>query len=143
MQKPGRRKGSGNPNWTKGMGKLGGRVKGTPNKSTQRIREIARGFLEDVQVSKNRLTRLRNGTEHPQVVTLLHHYAYGKPPDKLIIEPGGSGVTSIPLPILAKLLTDQEIEVLAGIARKTKAVMAGAVIKELPDGTQVLDGVAS
>lgn len=75
------------PGRPKGTPKTGGRQKGTPNKATVEIREIARALVEDPAYVASLRERLIAG-EAPHMETLLHHYAYGKPPER--VEVSGS-----------------------------------------------------
>jgi hypothetical protein len=77
--RPGR---SGNPS---------GRPKGTPNKATQEIRESSRRLLVDPAYVDQLKRRIIAG-KAPHMETLLHHYAYGKPPDHLDVS--GSALAS-------------------------------------------------
>jgi len=115
-----------------------GRKKGVLNRTTVRIRDIARGILEDPDVQKKQLARIKDGTEHPAIVTLLYHYAYGKPPEKLIIEDQNGGTSAIPIAMLAKMLTGDQIAMLIEVNRTVKALQA-RVVAEMPDGTEILD----
>jgi len=71
-------------------------------------------------------------------VTLLYHYAYGKPPEKLIIEDQNGGTSAIPIAMLAKMLTGDQIAMLIEVNRTVKALQA-RVVAEMPDGTEILD----
>jgi hypothetical protein len=58
--------------------KTGGRTRGTPNKSTVGIREIARSFVDDPAYRAALKVRLENGTAGTMEPTLWA-YAYGRP----------------------------------------------------------------
>lgn len=60
-------------------GNLKGRPKGTPNKITLAVREVAQGILDGPYMAKLR-DRVVNG-KAPQMEVLLWHYAWGKPPE--------------------------------------------------------------
>jgi len=62
-----------------------GRTPGVPNKATQVIREAARTFVEDEAGQRKMLEQYRRGRLHPAIVTMLHHYAYGKPKETIDI----------------------------------------------------------
>ncbi len=62
-----------------------GRPAGIPNKATQAIRQAAKAFVEDQQGQRKMLQQYRSGRLHPAIVTLLHHYAYGKPKETIDI----------------------------------------------------------
>jgi hypothetical protein len=65
----------------------GGRTKGSPNKSTVQVREICRALTFGNQQVLDRIRReCEEGTVNPRVFIELLHYAYGKPPDRLIVE---------------------------------------------------------
>jgi len=59
-----------------------GRPPGRPNKATREIRAFARETLEAPAYVESLNRRLLRGSA-PHMETLLHHYAYGKPPDKV------------------------------------------------------------
>jgi len=59
-----------------------GRPKGSLNKGTQAIRDVARGLLEDPKYIESLRYRLMQG-KAPHMEVLLHHYGYGKPSEKL------------------------------------------------------------
>ncbi len=65
-----------------------GRRAGTPNRSTREIKEIARELLDETYFQVLRL-RLLNGKCAPQIETLVHHFAWGKPKDRVEIENSG------------------------------------------------------
>ena len=56
-----------------------------PNKATRDIREAARRLLEDDDYQRSLALRLKRG-DAPHMETLLHHYAYGKPKETLLVE---------------------------------------------------------
>lgn len=62
----------------KGKPKTGGRKRGTPNKATVEIKDLARSLLEDPIYQEKLKKRLRSG-DAQQIEALLYHYAYGKP----------------------------------------------------------------
>lgn len=55
-----------------------GRPKGSLNKATREIKDIASGLLSDPAYVTSLKRRLTSG-KAPHMETLLHHYAYGKP----------------------------------------------------------------
>ena len=60
----------------------GGRKKGARNKATVEIRDAARKLLEDPSYQRDLAKRLKAGRA-PHMETLLHHYAYGKPVERI------------------------------------------------------------
>lgn len=58
-----------------------GRPKGVPNKATREAKELARSILEDPTVQGKLLDQAQRGKLAPAVMTMLFHYAYGKPKD--------------------------------------------------------------
>src|SRR5216684_7340235 len=61
-----------------------GRRKGTPNKATKEIRDLARALTTGSPAYMARLKqRLLAGKCHPSVEVALLHYAHGRPPDKI------------------------------------------------------------
>ena len=65
-----------------------GRPKGSPNKVTTAVREIAQSIVNDETYRKNLISRMRSGSIMPGVETMLWHYAYGKPTEKLDVRVG-------------------------------------------------------
>jgi hypothetical protein len=59
-----------------------GRPKGATNLATRAIKEIAAGLLEDEEYQASLKIRLKAG-KAPHMETLLHHYAYGKPVERI------------------------------------------------------------
>lgn len=61
-----------------------GRRKGTPNKATKEIRDLARALTTGSPAYMARLKRrLVAGKCHPSVEVALLHYAHGRPPEKI------------------------------------------------------------
>lgn len=58
-----------------------GRPKGVPNKATREAKELARSILEDPVVQRKLRDQAQRGKLAPAVMTMLFHYAYGKPKD--------------------------------------------------------------
>ena len=65
--------------WHKGKPKTGGRTKGTPNKATLEIRELAQAILTRPAYQTNLRRLADRGKLPPHLETLLYHYAWGKP----------------------------------------------------------------
>jgi hypothetical protein len=65
-----------------------GRTKGTPNKVTQEVREVARQLVEGRDYRAALQAKLDAGKLHPAVETMLWHYAYGKPKETVQVEGG-------------------------------------------------------
>lgn len=66
----------------------GGRPKGVPNRATREVRELARSIVEDPGYLEGLKKRVEAG-QAPHMETLLFHYAYGKPKER--IEHSGEG----------------------------------------------------
>lgn len=62
-----------------------GRPPGIVAKPTKELRAFCRAFVEDLVYRDNLLLRILAG-KAPFIETLIWHYAYGKPPDKLLVE---------------------------------------------------------
>ena len=62
-----------------------GRPKGAINRKRKEIRDLAHRFITDGRYLRGLLERLRNG-EAPHMEVLLHHYAYGKPKERIEVE---------------------------------------------------------
>lgn len=56
-----------------------GRPKGTPNKVTIEMREIARGLINDEQYQKTFQAAWRSRELAPAIEAMMYHYGYGKP----------------------------------------------------------------
>ena len=63
----------------KGVRKIGGRKKGSRNKITADIRGLARSIVEDKAGTARLLAQYQAGELHPTILSMLFHYAYGKP----------------------------------------------------------------
>lgn len=59
--------------------KTGGRIKGTPNKTTTDIAQCCRDLVDDVKYRASLKTRLDSGQLAPALESMLWHYAHGKP----------------------------------------------------------------
>ena len=71
------------PGWKKGQsGNPHGRPKGVLDKRRLEIDHAAKRLLEDAAYQQSLRQRLLAGTA-PHMETLLHHYAYGKPVERL------------------------------------------------------------
>jgi hypothetical protein len=64
-----------------------GRPKGSVNQTTRIMRDVARGLLEDPEYVRRLRARLIAG-KAGRIEPLLYAYAYGKPKDTLVVEPG-------------------------------------------------------
>lgn len=71
-----------------------GRLKGVLNKVTREVKAFSQGVLEDPAVQAMLLSQARRGKLAPAVMTLLFHYAYGKPKETVALE-GGLEVLTI------------------------------------------------
>ena len=71
----------------------GGRRKGVPNRATQEIKEYTRHFLQSETYRRNVERRILAG-KAPQLETLFHHYAFGKP--NVVLEPSGAAGGPVP-----------------------------------------------
>jgi hypothetical protein len=71
------------PRRPKGIGKTGGRKKGTPNKTTVELREFFSSVLRDPAYWARLLARAKLGTLPPPVEIALWHYEMGKPKDTI------------------------------------------------------------
>lgn len=58
-----------------------GRKKGRKNNRTECVEAYARGIVEDKEVQAQIVLQARAGELPPPVLTMLFHYAYGKPRD--------------------------------------------------------------
>jgi hypothetical protein len=60
-----------------------GRPKGRLNNTTLEARKFAHGLVASPGYRKSLKQRLDGGTLAPALEAMLHHYAYGKPPDRV------------------------------------------------------------
>jgi hypothetical protein len=78
----------------------GGRPKGVPNKATREIQQFARDFLESDSYRDRLKVRIERG--QAQVIeTLLYHYGYGKPKERIEVE------GNAPMPLVIELVKDR------------------------------------
>lgn len=63
--------------------KTGGRVKGTPNKSTGLVAERCRQWLESPEYQASFQQRLLNKELAPALEAMAWHYAYFKPTERM------------------------------------------------------------
>jgi hypothetical protein len=76
-----------NAKWKAGQsGNPAGRKKGVPTKATREVKALAQSILEDPVVQQRMLSDAQKGKLPPPVMTMLFHYAYGKPKDTLKVE---------------------------------------------------------
>lgn len=71
--------------------KTGGRVKGTPNKSTGEVAARCRAIVEDPKYLEYFHHRLMVGQLPPALEALTWHYAYGKPIERQELSGPGGG----------------------------------------------------
>ena len=73
-----------------------GRPKGTPNKVTVEIRELARSMILDEGYQKKLRADLHSGKLPPPLVALLFHYGFGKPKETHeLTGPDGGPIESV------------------------------------------------
>ena len=68
-----------------------GRPKGVPNKATVVGREFARQLVEDPKYRERLQKRMDTGELAPVLEQMIWNYAYGKPPQSLMLE-GAVGI---------------------------------------------------
>jgi hypothetical protein len=78
----------------------GGRPKGVPNKATREIQQFAKEFLESPEYRARLKIRIERGQAMP-IETLLYHYGYGKPKERIEIE------GNAPMPLVIELVKDR------------------------------------
>jgi ribosomal protein L19E len=91
-----------------------GRKPGSRNKRSEEVEEWARSVLEDSAVRKHMVAQLKQGTLPPQTVTMLFHYAYGKPVERII---NTIDITFTQLVEQAPQLSDVELRTLLATVR--------------------------
>jgi|SRR5262245_23953430 len=79
-----------------------GRPKGSRNERSKEIEAVAQGILRNRAYQKSLRDRLYAGTA-PHMETLLHHYAYGKPIERLRIAGEHGGPLEIVDPFMMML----------------------------------------
>ena len=80
--------------------KTGGRVKGTPNKSTGEVAERCRILIESPDYQADFRLRLAEGKLPPLLEAMTWHYAYGKPIERQ--EHTGPGGAPVPITVIHK-----------------------------------------
>jgi hypothetical protein len=78
----------------------GGRPKGVPNKANRQIQQFARDFLESESYRERLRIRIERGQAMP-IETLLYHYGYGKPKERIEVEGNN------PLPLVIELVKNR------------------------------------
>ena len=106
----------------KGLPRTGGRKVGTPNKATLEIREAARQIVESEQGRKKMLELYNIGELHPALVQMLHHYAYGKPKER--VEHSGPDGRPIETAVAGQLNVTHELSNIRGPASELIASIA-------------------
>lgn len=71
--------------------KAGGRAKGTKNKRSEGVEAWARAAVEDPAYRASFLLRMNSGVLAPAVESMIWHYAYGKPTEKLELTGANQG----------------------------------------------------
>lgn len=74
----------------------GGRSKGTKNKRSHGVEEWALELVQDAEYQMKFKERLLSGQLAPALETMVHHYAYGKPTERVEV----TGKDGQPLEIL-------------------------------------------
>lgn len=93
-----------------------GRRKGVQNKATVEVREMAQKLIEDPGYRKALKIRLQVG-EAQAVETMLWHYAYGKPKERVeVTVPGGIAVSVNDPRLMTTEEREKEIAALLGEA---------------------------
>lgn len=90
------------PGRPKGTPKTGGRKRGTPNKATVQIKEWAREFVEDAEGRAKLLEQYRAGQLNPTILTLVMHYAHGKPKEQVELTGADGGALTFSLNLNAR-----------------------------------------
>jgi hypothetical protein len=70
----------------KGHARKGGRKPGTQNRATREVKALATSILEDPEVQERMLHDAQRGRLPPPVMTMLFHYAYGKPKERIEVQ---------------------------------------------------------
>lgn len=71
--------------------KTGGRKQGSVNKNKTDVAVIARALVDDKAYRDMFTLRMQNGTLPPGVEQMMWHYAYGKPPEHLVLNGDDEG----------------------------------------------------
>ena len=79
-----------------------GRPKGTPNKVTAEVREVAQSIVEDPIYREVLKQRLLMGKLAPAMESMLWHYAYGKPKERVEL----STTDGLPLTLIERVIVD-------------------------------------
>ena len=100
----------------KGHRRVGGRQKGTPNKSSGEVRAAAALIVNDEHYRTELLKAAKERTLSPAMECLLWYYAFGKPTEH-VDHAGGVAVTEI-TPDQLKHMTTPELEQARTLFRK-------------------------
>src|SRR5262245_14599609 len=79
-----------------------GRPKGSKNRATMEAREFCQSVVRDKAYQARLLKRAQQGKLPPAVEVMLWAYAFGKPPDNIVLE------QNIP-PLIIEVLDDEAI----------------------------------
>jgi hypothetical protein len=114
------------PRRPKGIGKTGGRKKGTPNKTTVELREFFSSVLRDPAYRAQLLTKARLGTLPPPVEIALWYYEMGKPKETIDqhLDVSVQHAPETLAKLVRKLPTEQLLELEALVARQ-EAILDG------------------
>lgn len=72
-----------------------GRPKGRLNNATLEARQFAHGLVSSRAYRDNLKSRLMAGTLPPALESMLFHYAYGKPPEKVELTGADAGPLAV------------------------------------------------
>ena len=95
---------------------MGGRQKGTPNKSSGEVRAAASLIVDDEEYRTELLNAARTRTISPAMECLLWYYAKGRPTER-VEHAGGVAVTEI-TPDQLRHMTTPELEQARKLFRK-------------------------
>lgn len=114
-----------------------GRKRGTVNKATEQVREMARRIVDDPQYQETLLSRARFGELSPLMERVLWEYAYGRPPEKIAEESERGGL--IYLQQRGRVGIDDP---LAGAKALGTSTVAELVAQEAQDNQRALAALA-
>ena len=100
----------------KGHRRVGGRQKGTPNKTTAEVKAACSLIVDDEDYRKALLKAARSRTLAPAMECLLWYYAKGRPTEH-VEHAGGVAVAEL-TPAMLKHMSSEELETARTLFRK-------------------------
>ena len=106
-----------------------GRKKGVQNRVTREVRDLAQELVGDPVYLKFLADRLRNGKCAPQVETMLWHYGFGKPAERVRFENDGKLDIAVARQIAAEVDEERRAKSRRKVRKKARSRTATAESK--------------